>query len=563
MAWFLLFMSSKKRLRKYLAYYRKTLSEDPGNIEARLRLAALFQEMGRPGHAIEEYGTAAKLLASEGLPLEAIAACKAILELDSSHQQTQFFLAKLYARVPEATGDSVRVARPVEPDKSETAQGGFSPVSPPANRTQSPQVHELDAESEEGLDEARKAAITLDSPKVSRSVIADNESSDAPSPETVASTVGGDAEDSPRRRERDPNEFGWHKGTHVQHLDDEEDRQTFELDVFDIDSLELERGNSTDWESLDFLDEVDEPDTVEMEIDEQEALTAAGTPGGGVQREFRVSALPRIPLFSQLPRRVFVEILDAMELEKLPASTEILRSDDPVSCLYVIVSGKVRVEKDLMNGQTVELAVLGEGQIFGEFRLLTGKGGRARVVAMTDVELLAVQDEVLYEVGRDYPKMWQVLWSFYYRRMLNHAMASSRLFRMLNQEERDLVCRHFDRSEITAGEVLFERGDPVDALSVVVRGSLRVSVPSGESDREVETLEEGAFVGVSPCSREVPATATVRARTDVVVYQMAGTIFRELLYGLPDVAEAVRELVRERQSRTRQLSDDSPVSDWV
>src|SRR5690554_4671926 len=106
-------MSSPK-LRKYLAYYQRTLSDDPHNIEARLRLAALFCEMERPRHAIEEYGTAAKLLASAGLPLEAIAACKAILELDPTHTETQFFLARLYAQSPEATGHAARVARPLD-----------------------------------------------------------------------------------------------------------------------------------------------------------------------------------------------------------------------------------------------------------------------------------------------------------------------------------------------------------------------------------------------------------------------------------------------------------------
>lgn len=549
-------MSSKK-LRKYLAYYRKTLSEDPENIEARLRLAALFQEMGRPGHAIEEYGTAAKLLASEGLPLEAIAACKAILELDSTHQETQFFLAKLYARVPEATGDSVRVARPVDPDAQGTPESVFSPVSPPRRNTQKPEIHELDPESDGGLDEARKSAITLDSPKVSIAEETSEVRDTSGPPEAIGEDGAGGKEQGhhadPVEREQRGGQTGYA----------EDDRQTFELDVFDMDSLELERGNSADWESLDFLDDVEEPDTVEMELEERDAGRANGTTNYGVEREFRVSALPRIPLFSQLPRRVFVEILDAMELEKLAANTQILRSDDPVSCLYVIVSGDVRVEKDLLNGQTVELAVLGEGEIFGEFRLLTGKGGRARVVAMTDVELLSVQDEVLYEVGRTHPKLWQVLWSFYYRRMLNHAMASSSLFRMLNQEERDLVCRHFDLDQVPAGETLFKRGEAVDALSVVVRGSVAVEVPHNDGIRVVETLEEGAFVGVSPCSREVPATATVRARTDVVVYQMAGTIFRELLYGLPEVAEAVRELVRERQSRTPGLAQESAVSDWI
>ena len=102
-------MASDK-LRKYLAYYQKVLREDPENIEARLRLAAIFREMGRKNHAVEEYSTASKLLARVGLPLEAIAACKAVLELDHTQTESQFFLARLYAQVP-ASG--ARIAQPL------------------------------------------------------------------------------------------------------------------------------------------------------------------------------------------------------------------------------------------------------------------------------------------------------------------------------------------------------------------------------------------------------------------------------------------------------------------
>jgi CRP-like cAMP-binding protein len=105
---------SSEHLRKYLAYYQKTLREEPENIEARLRLAALFREMGRPSHAVEEYVTASKLLAAQGLALEAIAACKAVLEIDPTHTEVQFFLARLFAQVPDAAGgQGARVARPV------------------------------------------------------------------------------------------------------------------------------------------------------------------------------------------------------------------------------------------------------------------------------------------------------------------------------------------------------------------------------------------------------------------------------------------------------------------
>src|SRR5699024_10299910 len=55
----------------------------------------------------------------QGLALEAIAACKAILELDPKHTETQLFLARMYARVPDAGGASARIARPLQGQSSQ------------------------------------------------------------------------------------------------------------------------------------------------------------------------------------------------------------------------------------------------------------------------------------------------------------------------------------------------------------------------------------------------------------------------------------------------------------
>ena len=107
---------TSEQLKKFLVYYRKRIDQDPENVEARLRLATVFREMGQRHRAIEQYEAAAQLLDEQGLALEAIAACKAILELDPSRVEAQYFLARLYAQTPDATDESARVARPVDVD---------------------------------------------------------------------------------------------------------------------------------------------------------------------------------------------------------------------------------------------------------------------------------------------------------------------------------------------------------------------------------------------------------------------------------------------------------------
>lgn len=517
-------MSSQK-LRRYLAYYRKVLRDDPEHIEARLRLAALFREMGRPGHAVEEYGMAAKLLASEGLPLEAIAACKAILEIDPAHQETQFFLARLYARVPEATGDSVRVARPMG-EIGPRPEGGEAPGRWESGR------NEL-AVSLPTHDERGEETIVLDAPKRVRVHPYFNGGKAAPREEVTTLL-------SPQER-----------ADLLQAVEDDED--AFEVGLFDMESLALDEDSAGRWDDLSILDELSQ----ELDLVSESSLDGDDERAVSVERRFRISSLPEIPLFSQLPRPVFLDFLNAMELRRLPRGFELLRADDPRACLYIIVNGEVRVEKTLLDGRVVELATMGEGQAFGEFRLLTGKGGAARVVAQNDVELLEVRDEVVYSIAREYPAVWDVLWGFYFERMLNHSLATSEIFGELNNEERALVGHHFIRRDLQAGELLFSTGAHVEALSLIVNGRVDVKVPGRQEAEVLETLGEGTFLGVSPCALRAPAKATVQAVTDLVVLEMPASIFRELIYGLPDVAEAVRRVIHGRQRKLMGLSAHS------
>lgn len=98
-------------MKDHILYYQQLLEMDPHNVEARLRLGALWRSMRRPDLAVPQYSAAARHLAREGFLLEAIAACKAIFEMEPQHTDTQLFLASLYARQP-AGGAVARVALP-------------------------------------------------------------------------------------------------------------------------------------------------------------------------------------------------------------------------------------------------------------------------------------------------------------------------------------------------------------------------------------------------------------------------------------------------------------------
>ncbi|MFB6264936.1 MAG: hypothetical protein ABEL76_15135 [Bradymonadaceae bacterium] len=112
----------RDELREYFEYYREYVRREPENPDARMRLATALRELGRRERAAEEFENAARLLEEQDRPKEAIAACKGVLEIDPDHPSIRHYLAKLFARTPDARGRSGRVARPLESvDENETA----------------------------------------------------------------------------------------------------------------------------------------------------------------------------------------------------------------------------------------------------------------------------------------------------------------------------------------------------------------------------------------------------------------------------------------------------------
>ena len=422
------------RLRKYLAYYRQTLDEEPDNVEARLRLAALFCEMGRRADAVRAYERAAHQLMEQGLAMEAIAACKAVLGLDPTHQETQLLMARLYARVPSATDEASRIARPLEERGAEEVE--YFPV--PEARGEVTQVQR----SEESISLRMEAAKTDNS-----------------------------------------------KG---------------------IDGAQL-------WEST---------------------------------------------FFSGLDEAVVEAVYGEFEEERYGAGQRIVAPGEAEANLYFLASGSAEVKKRQLDGRVIELAKLEEGEIFGEFQLLTGQGGWAEVVACEEVVLQVLSDDVVYELGRSYPGFWQALWTFYYQRMLNHAMASSEIFGGLSREERHLVAGHFQLCEYGAGQWLSRAREGADWLRVVVSGS--VVEEDGHTQRVQGEWGPGSLLGVRACMEGEGGGRARRARTDVVVYEMAGEVFRQMVEGLDDVASGVRRQLSE--ARMPNWSDGlerSPASEFL
>jgi CRP-like cAMP-binding protein len=123
-----------------------------------------------------------------------------------------------------------------------------------------------------------------------------------------------------------------------------------------------------------------------------------------------IAAIPFVHPLNEMERS---ELADTAELHGFSAGEIIIREGDPGRSIYVILSGRVRVFAKNYEGNEEELAILEEGQFFGEMSLLTGKSRSAYVSALGTSMLMELSFTSMRKLIRGNHKVREILLDYY------------------------------------------------------------------------------------------------------------------------------------------------------
>jgi CRP-like cAMP-binding protein len=130
------------------------------------------------------------------------------------------------------------------------------------------------------------------------------------------------------------------------------------------------------------------------------------------------------------------------------------------------------------------------------------------------------------------------------------------LFAKLEPSKLKLLAFTSERITYEADQVLFRQGDVGDAAYIIVDGSAKVLVETGEGEIEVATLGRNDFVGEIAILCDVPRTATVRASSQTVTLRITKDLFFRLVAEFPQMSvEIMRELASRLEQTTQQLRE--------
>ena len=132
-------------------------------------------------------------------------------------------------------------------------------------------------------------------------------------------------------------------------------------------------------------------------------------------------------------------------------------------------------------------------------------------------------------------------------------LAGISIFAPLSDEETERLAATARVRVYAPGEAIVRYGQEGNSMFVINRGSVRVQIPDGATQRTINELHENEFFGEMSLLTGQPRTATVIAAEETEVLQIRKTAIKPIFEANPQLVSAVSEIVEERREALRQV----------
>ncbi|MDX2162821.1 MAG: cyclic nucleotide-binding domain-containing protein [bacterium] len=253
-----------------------------------------------------------------------------------------------------------------------------------------------------------------------------------------------------------------------------------------------------------------------------------------------------LPQLDPAQLRQFTDLLD---VEHHRAGDVIVQQGDPADGFYIISKGQVEVSKTYEDGERVVLATLHAGKYFGEVGLVKGTKRTATVRAISDVELLKLdQDEFVDLVEDSHMSREQIDLLINQRLQVVYEHYVSQALPLLNAEELDRVMSQVEGEAFSPGQVIVRQGDAADDFYIITSGEVDI-VDENKGGLVVDSLHAGQYFGEIALRRNTTRTATVRAKTMVEVLKLDRCEFDDLVANSELSRDEIDQRIQQRVSQ--------------
>ncbi len=118
-----------------------------------------------------------------------------------------------------------------------------------------------------------------------------------------------------------------------------------------------------------------------------------------------IAKLRSLPLFSDLGEDEIATLAEMVAFRRVPKGAFILTQNERGGCMYLLVSGRVKVSLASPDGKELALNYLEAPAHFGEMSLVDSEPRSADVIAVSDVEVFALEAKDLSAAIQVQPKL--------------------------------------------------------------------------------------------------------------------------------------------------------------
>jgi CRP-like cAMP-binding protein len=270
-----------------------------------------------------------------------------------------------------------------------------------------------------------------------------------------------------------------------------------------------------------------------------------------VEQAEKTSDALRSTLFAQLSPKSFESLLMKARIVELEDGEEVFHQGDPGDALYVIAHGTVGVIDEGPPRRGV--AKLGEGQFFGEIALFANTPRTATIAALTGVQLIAINREVVHKLIAEDAQFLSILLRFFRDRLVDRLLATNALFTVLSPHDREVLKKRFRFLEVEPGAALIEEGKIAEGLIILLSGRAEVLRNDPPSVMKLGELSPGDIAGEISLLTNLPAIGTVRALEKCWAIELPAAAFQKIIHARPDAMTFIRGVIDQRVAQAHEI----------
>lgn len=250
-------------------------------------------------------------------------------------------------------------------------------------------------------------------------------------------------------------------------------------------------------------------------------------------------------------------VATALERVHLLQGETLLTQGEPADSLYILLRGRLGVRVKRSDGSETMIDTLDRPfSTVGELALLTRQRHVATVYALADSDLIRCPKTAARHLAESDPRGFAEFVKRVALRLQRAQLAGvlAGLFGELDAAALADLQADMQWLRLSHGGVLFQQGDPGDAMYIVANGRLRVVTRSvdGSSERTVGEVGPGEIVGESSFLTGEAHSATAYAIRETNVVRLTEPVFSGLLERYPRaMMQIARAIIRRQRSSVR------------